>query len=101
MKESKRPRRPTMHRKNPFEKSSSHQEYFVRVVKDRRNGTEHIIVELNKWFAEGYKFRTVVELEVVIEKRNTVNKNNVKTVRDRNTTTDIVETGTDGDDDDE
>ena len=64
-------------------------------------GSEHMISEFNKRFVEEYKIKTVSALESVIEKRNDDNENNANTVRDRNTTADIVETGADGDDDDE
>jgi hypothetical protein len=37
----------------------------------------------------------------VIDQRNAAHKKNAKTVRDRNTTADIAETGADGDDDNE
>ena len=64
-------------------------------------GSEHMIAEFNKRFAEEYKIKTAAALEAVIEKRNAANKNNAKTVRDRNTAADIAEAGADEDDDDE
>ncbi len=46
---------------------------------------------ISKRFAEEYIIKTAAALQSVIEMRNTANKNNVKTVRDRNTTAEILE----------
>ena len=57
-----------------------------------------MIAEFQKHWEEEYKIKTTEELQSVIDKRNTRNEKNVKTQRDRNTTTDMYETRTDGDD---
>ena len=54
-------------------------------------GSEHMISEFQNHWEEEYKIKTAEELQSVIDKRNTRNEKNVKTPRDRNTTTDMDE----------
>ena len=58
-----------------------------------------MIAEFQKHWDEEYKIKTTEELQSVIEKRNTRNEKNTKTQHDRNTTSDMDETRTDGDED--
>ena len=98
--------------KNLFEKSNSKTQYFVREVKDgvefpigwsdfpldkddtwepitNLPGSEHMIAEFQNHWEEEYKIKTSEQLQSVIDKRNTRNKKNAQTQRDRNTTADI------------
>ena len=43
----------------------------------------------NKWQGD-YKIKTAAILQLLIDKRHTAHKKNLKTVRDRNTATDIA-----------
>jgi hypothetical protein len=63
-------------------------------------GSEHMIAEFQKHRQEEYKIKTSEQLQSVIDKRNTRHEKNTQTQRDRNTTTDMDEVRTDGDDDD-
>jgi hypothetical protein len=107
--------------KNVFEKSNRKTQYFVRTVKDRRMtkngvefligwcnfplekddtwepiinlpGSEHIIAEFQKIGKQSTKL--TLQLQSVIDKRNTRNEKNTQTQR-------MDEVRTDGDDDDE
>ena len=64
-------------------------------------GSEHMIAEFQNHWEEEYKInlKTSEQLQSVIDKRNTRNEKNTQTQRDRNTTADMDETRTDGDDD--
>ena len=60
-----------------------------------------MIAEFQNHWEEEYKInlKTSDQLQSVIDKRNTRNEKNTQTQRDRNTTADMDETRTDGDDD--
>ena len=81
--------------KNPLKDSTGQKtHYYVGVVKDKRtgkNGLEFLI----GWC------KTAAALQSGIDRRSAAHKKNVKSVRDRNTATDIAKAGADGDDDDE
>ena len=64
-------------------------------------GSEHMIAEFQKNWEEQYKIKTSEQLQSVIDKRNTRNEKNAQTQHERNTTADMDEARTDGDDDDE
>jgi hypothetical protein len=64
-------------------------------------GSEHMIAEFQKHWQEEYKIKTSKQLQSVIDKRNTRHEKNAQTQRDRNTATDMDETRSDGDDDNE
>jgi hypothetical protein len=60
-----------------------------------------MIAEFQKSSEEEYEIKTSEQLQSVIDKRNTRNEKKAQTQRDRNTTTDMNEVRSDGDDDDE
>jgi hypothetical protein len=56
-------------------------------------GSEHMIAEFQKHWQEEYKIKTSEQLQSVIDKRNTRNEKNAQTQHDRNTATDMDESG--------
>jgi hypothetical protein len=111
-------------------KANSNTQYFVREVKGRRMtkngvefligwrdfpldkddtwepitnlpGSEHMIAEYQRIWEEQYKIKTSEQLQSVIDQRNTRNEKNAQTQRERDTTVDVEEVRTDGDEDDE